>query len=164
MKLIFEDSLAITQLLKVILPEYEEWPLDLNVTEPAHLTAIEYDPSDGKVKLHARGRMDESVLRLLSRYLKHEVVVEDRSSLVEKALNAWPRIVAAVNGSIPYFTTLAKPKADGDILKIRVPTDFHKSLFQRKVHYIKKVIENIAGGSVELGFEVDERGTAQTDS
>jgi len=161
MKLIFEDSLAITQLLKVILPEYEEWPLDLNVTEPAHLTAIEYDPSDGKVKLHARGRMDESVLRLLSRYLKHEVVVEDRSSLVEKALNAWPRIVAAVNGSIPYFTTLAKPKADGDILKIRVPTDFHKSLFQRKVHYIKKVIENIAGGSVELGFEVDESITAE---
>lgn len=157
MRLVFHESLNLSELLDALLPEMRDNFLTLDSSEQAKLTSIEYNPGTGKVKIRAYGHIDERILRILSRYLKREVIVENTAPLSEKILNAWSEIKERINGSVPYFTSLARPRVEDDRLIITVSSEFHKNLFQKRVKHIKEVVEEFAGTGIEIEFEVNEQ-------
>ncbi len=147
MKVCFNDPLPAIEFFRKI-------GVDIEVDEETKFFSVSSRGSEQGVLIEKHGHVSDQMKRCLERFFKCKVDFVDRETRSFSSIQ-WDMVVKKINGSVPYFTSKLAYHFDGNMCVIRVPTEFHKALFEKKKRLIKAAIEEVIGERVQVEFAID---------
>ena len=147
MKVCFNDPLPAIEFFRKI-------GVDIEVDKETKFFSVSSRGSEHGVLIEKHGHVNDQMKRCLERFFKCKVDFVDRETRSFSSIQ-WDMVVKKINGSVPYFTSKLAYHFDGNMCVIRVPTEFHKALFEKKKRLIKAAIEEVIGERVQVEFAID---------